>query len=407
MQDNFNNFTNSKRDEYITAIFAFVLAILLHLLVFKIVPKKFNFEHTQKTQMAFEILPPIIKHKTPDFVEANPYGNELKPKENAPVSFKNQRVADEIPERNSTSNRPLVKGEDKRYKKIISGTSSNLDKLDPARITKVLERPLTEHTREEYQKTNVQKNNQPTTQNTKAQKINDIKTSVSQQQKDSLKQSSQQVKAQKISTYIAKPDKIDALTSQDSTNAILLPKIAQNKKDSSTKIQKQISNKSIEEPQKQLHPKKQVQEITQPLMPVDIPQPRMRPRLSMKIPAGPLMDNNRASSNNGVVSVDSKFSEFGAYQQRMIEAISRQWNLLGSKYDLTSEYGTFVLIEFSLNTEGELVNFRVVEASSANIGKGLCEQAILSTAPYGVWTQEMVNTLGQQPQIVRINFFYR
>ncbi len=178
MQDNFNNFTNSKRDEYITAIFAFVLAILLHLVVFKIVPKKFNFEHTQKTQMAFEILPPIIKHKTPDFVEANPYGNELKPKENAPVSFKNQRVADEIPERNSTSNRPLVKGEDKRYKKIISGTSSNLDKLDPARITKVLERPLTEHTREEYQKTNVQKNNQPTKQNTKAQKINDIKTSV-------------------------------------------------------------------------------------------------------------------------------------------------------------------------------------------------------------------------------------
>ena len=91
----------------------------------------------------------------------------------------------------------------------------------------------------------------------------------------------------------------------------------------------------------------------------------------------------------------------------MIEAISRQWNLLGARYDLSSAFGSQVAIEFSLNTEGELVNFTVVFSSSTNTATALCQQAILSTAPYGTWTQEMVNTLGEQPQRVKINFLYR
>ena len=129
--------------------------------------------------------------------------------------------------------------------------------------------------------------------------------------------------------------------------------------------------------------------------------------LSMRIPAGPLADNRVHASTRGTVACDSKFSEFGAYQQRMLEAISRQCNLLASKYDLGTAVGTAVVIEFYLNSSGELSKFNILFSSSTNTGSGLCEQSILTTAPYGEWTQEMVNTFGNQDQSVRITFHYR
>lgn len=141
--------------------------------------------------------------------------------------------------------------------------------------------------------------------------------------------------------------------------------------------------------------------------PEPLPKPAPRPSLSMKIPAGPLADNRVRASRQGTLAVDSRFSEFGAYQQRMIEAISRQWNLLGAQYDLVSAIGSQTVIEFRLNTRGELTRLEVLFSNSTNLGRGLCEQSILTTAPYGEWTSEMVSVLGSRDCPVRITFYYR
>ena len=127
----------------------------------------------------------------------------------------------------------------------------------------------------------------------------------------------------------------------------------------------------------------------------------------MKIPAGPLADNRTRASSQGTVAVDSRFSEFGAYQQRMIEAISRQWNLLGSAYDLNTAVNTIVVVEYPLNKNGELTAISTPFSNSTNTGRGLCEQSILTTAPYGEWTRDMIAALGEQDQQVRITFHYR
>ncbi len=402
MQENFDIFKPSKQEEIVTIAISLLLTVVLHVIAIKMLPDKFSFEQKENEQMAFEILPPKIEHKIPDFVEANPYGNELKPKNDAPVSFKSQRVADEIPEKNSTSTRPFVKGEDKKYKKIVSGTNDNLDKLDPSRVNRVLERPLTAHTKESVnslQKPKLQ--HQESQQKLQLQSVQASETKIKLTEKSHLKRTSNS-----STKNIATPDKIDAVISSNAMNSITVPKVEDVQKKSTTNSSKKTKDSSEKKEPTQQQKIAQQQTSVMPSA-TDIPKPKARPRLSMKIPAGPLMDNNRASSNTGLVSVDSKFSEFGAYQQRMIEAISRQWNLLGSKYDLSSEYGSFVIIEYSINTNGELVNFRIVTSTSSNIGCGLCQQAILTTAPYGVWTQEMVNTLGQQPQQVRIQFNYR
>lgn len=138
-----------------------------------------------------------------------------------------------------------------------------------------------------------------------------------------------------------------------------------------------------------------------------LPMPKPRPHLSLQTASGPLKKNNFSANSIGITAVDSRFSEFGAYEQRMTEAIARQWYLLASMQSLSSEVDTQVVIEFFLNTDGEITAIKVLFNSSTITGKTLCEQAILSTAPYGKWTPEMIAVLGSQNQSVKFTFYYK
>ncbi len=409
----------SPAEDFFGSAVALILALLLHVAIYEVLPEKFSWAKIPKEQTSIEILPLNLKPKTPDFIEANPYANDLKPEKPAPVSFKNQRAADEIPDRTSDSNRPFVKGEDKRYKKIVSGTAQEQDRLDPSKVLDVLRRPLTPQSMADVMQQNDAKEQQeaprPARQaaNSPAPMKQSAKTPAQMQkaaaQKSPVEQTEAQNQPDKTKTESAlNPDRIDKIVANDDPQAIAIPQL---------KPRQNISTNDT--PATLLTPQKTILPEISPAAPAGgsqaaaiaenpaLPAPRKRPQLSMRIPPGPLADNNRAASRAGIVAVDSRFSEFGAYQQRMIEAISRQWNLLGSRYDLSSAYGTQVLIEFWLDTEGQLSNLQVLFSTSTQTGAGLCQQAILSTAPYGVWTQEMVNTLGSLPQRVRINFLYR
>jgi len=447
---------NADAEDALSAALALALAVLLHIALLGALPAKFNLaKPPEKSQTALEILPPKIRNKTPEFVEANPYANDIKPERPAPESFKNQQAADELPDKNSKSPRPFVKGEDKRYKKIVSGTNNADDKLAPANVMDVLQRELVPQT-SDYDAAATGKTSTPATPQ-QAQQTRQTQNAANTRQRQSQSAAAnapaatnaaanqtaekpaknKSTKTQKIAGDdrgknetknaaqntskkqtddkfydIAKPDDIDKALDDDAP-AFVVPKRRKSNDNTTAHPAEKISAPSAAQTEtaaagaQSAQPQQQAQQTPVPPVNPDIPAPRKRPQLSMRIPAGPLMDSNRAPSKAGIVAIDSRFSEFGAYQQRMIEAISRQWNLLGSKYDLSSAYGSQVVVEFWLDTNGELSNFNVLFSTSTQTGSGLCQQAILSTAPYGVWTQEMVNTLGDQPQRVRINFLYR
>ena len=445
---------NADAEDALSAALALALAVLFHIVLLGALPAKFNLAKPQeKSQTALEILPPKIRNKTPEFVEANPYANDIKPERPAPESFKNQQAADELPDKNSKSPRPFVKGEDRRYKKIVSGTNNADDKLAPANVMDVLQRELVPQT-SDYDAAATGKTSTPATLRQQPQQAQNAAANTRQQQsaaanapaatnsaanktaenpatnkspqtqkiagdnrgKNEAKNAAQNTSKKQADDKfydIAKPDDIDKALDDDA-HAFVVPKRRKSNDNTTTHPAEKISTPEAAQTEPAAATGAQSAQQTQaqaqtPVPPVnpDIPAPRKRPQLSMRIPAGPLMDSNRAPSKAGIVAIDSRFSEFGAYQQRMIEAISRQWNLLGSKYDLSSAYGSQVVVEFWLDTNGELSNFNVLFSTSTQTGSGLCQQAILSTAPYGVWTQEMVNTLGDQPQRVRINFLYR
>lgn len=461
MQDKFDRdlYFNANRTDSVAVAVAFLLTVLLHVGAYYTLP--YAIPSPQKKDkpdaLRLEILPPKLKIKKPEFIEANPFGNDRKPESpDAPESFKDQRAADEIPDPTSKSRKPFVAGDTKDSQKIVSGTSADQDALSPEAVFSTLERPLVRPAQPdevsdsaaEAARATPDSPDSKTRQTTRQPDSADPQQTERQTERDKSAQPATPEKSETPQTdgQPAQPQKTSdnadsaPLDSEkirqeqsDSDDAFL--KVVKTEKNSSAadKTRGKVADKAdAQRPsqtakrgaeqmqadsgqparQRQSSEKKPETEKTQPKPeepPVneDLPAPKPRPMLSMRIPAGPLAENNSHASARGVVACDSRFSEFGAYQQRMIEAISRQWNLLASKYDLGTAVGTIVQIEFYIDSSGALSRFKVVFSNSTNTGSGLCEQSILTTAPYGEWTQEMVNTFGNQDQSVKITFHYR
>ena len=419
---NIDIYSIGKSADKTAAAIALAITLLVHLGLYFAAPSAFlNFSAAPKPEpddeLKLEILPPKIAKKIPDFVEANPFANtEKSASPDAPESFTDQRAADILPDPSSKSKMPYVEGEIKDGRKIVEGTSSPEDALNPQAPLETLERPLEQPAQVSEVETPKQSQTAATAQQPQqSQPQADAQpeaaqTPQSQPEAETSERYDIGAKSAPLPTVDtaeekaadANPDGTDGKTKTAQTNA---------EKISEAPAQKQAQARENPAPrQTPAQAEKQTaQNADSPTPPTDesLPAPKPRPYLSMKIPAGPLADNRTRASSQGTVAVDSRFSEFGAYQQRMIEAISRQWNLLGSAYDLNTAVNTIVVVEYSLNKNGELTAISTPFSNSTNTGRGLCEQSILTTAPYGEWTRDMIAALGEQDQQVRITFHYR
>lgn len=360
----------SKQRDTSSILIALILTLVIHALAILLIPSDFssivkkNHDNNLKDnkEILVEILPP--ETTLPEYVEANPTANNEKPiNPTNQESFKDQRAADLNPDKNSKSPMPYIEGENKEYKKIVSGQFEQTSV--PQAAMKVLETK-----------------NKPLENIKNPKEKNLIESKPSDSQSDKLEKKSINKKTSDEGTYFATIKK-------DDENSL-------NKSDSKNINDNESEEKKLQESEQAIQIAKQ-----------NLPTPKARPSLSMKIPPGPLADNRIHANSTGTVAVDSRFSEFGAYQQRMIEAISRQWHLLASQYDLGNCVNTHVVIEFYLNSKGELTSIKTMYNTSSDIGKTLCEQSIVSTAPYGIWTEEMVKVFGGKDQLVRFTFFYR
>lgn len=337
----------SSKTDFRTAFVSMFIAILIHILILEFAPRSFSLmanETDADGDFDMEFEPPEIESVIPQFIEANPAANDDAPKDTPFESFKNQTAAQEKAEEADNSNLPKTDGENDDSNKIVSGNLQNeVLSQSPESVFETLERPL---------------------------------VNPSQQSQTNPKDFSEQTPpaAQNENTP---PEIFDDKDTLPASN------IAEE-----TTPQETPQNAPLQEEE-------------------PLPMPKPRPHLSLQTAAGPLRKNNLNANAVGLTAVDSRFSEFGAYEQRMTEAVARQWYLLASMQNLSSEAGTQVVVEFFLNTSGEITSIKILFNSSTTTGKTLCEQAILSTAPYGKWTPEMIAVLGSQDQSVKFTFYYR
>jgi len=134
------------------------------------------------------------------------------------------------------------------------------------------------------------------------------------------------------------------------------------------------------------------------------PSPRPRPRLP-KVAPGPVRNHLPGVSRTGRIAVDAKFSEFGEYMERLIEAVSARWNSLANEATVDERH-TKAVIKFVLDKNGYIRDMENMPGTTSKfLGIYMARTAVEDGAPYGPWTPEMVEVFGDDEEVT-FSFHY-
>jgi hypothetical protein len=139
---------------------------------------------------------------------------------------------------------------------------------------------------------------------------------------------------------------------------------------------------------------------------IDPKHPRARPSIEqLHTRPAVFQDNQFGTSNIGPIAVDARWSNYGAYLHKMMEAIQIQWDRILIDSHTEPPSGSYVTVKFTMNSKGEVTEILDVENTSSEQGKQSCLSAITLTAPYGNWTDDMIAILGNSQELT-FRFYY-
>ena len=135
--------------------------------------------------------------------------------------------------------------------------------------------------------------------------------------------------------------------------------------------------------------------------------PLPRQQVKMDVLPGPVMNSSGSVPGLGSLAIDARFSEFGEYLDRMYEIIGTQWLLLASRVHRgSSQTNTRVIVDFMLTKDGTIRTIEIAFSSALQASTLICKDAIQSRAPFNIWTDEMIVSMGEE-QPIRVTFIYR
>lgn len=141
---------------------------------------------------------------------------------------------------------------------------------------------------------------------------------------------------------------------------------------------------------------------------VDPKRPKPRPQLMKTVQARPavLTENKFGTTNIGNVAYDAKWSNYGAYLQRMINTVQVQWERIIVQWNANPSIGSVVTVKFVLDADGKIAQIVNVETNANETATRACISAITDRAPYGEWTDDMRAVLGQNQELT-FTFYYQ
>ncbi len=140
-------------------------------------------------------------------------------------------------------------------------------------------------------------------------------------------------------------------------------------------------------------------------------QPRPRPQVPQALRSTPpLGERGRlttAAPLLGEIAISSRLTDFGVYRSRLLEVIYQQWiaNIQQSGA-ISAERGTDVVIRFAINDLGELIEHETLQSTAGTTGQLIALEAVISRAPFGPWSPDMREALGEEVEVL-IRFSYR
>ncbi len=141
---------------------------------------------------------------------------------------------------------------------------------------------------------------------------------------------------------------------------------------------------------------------------IDRNRPRPRPQITQTIKSRPaiLSENKFGTQNIGNIAVDAKWSNYGAYLQRMIDTVQIQWERILVEWKANPASGSSVTVKFVLDDEGKIARIIGVESTANDTAKRACISGITDRAPYGPWSEDMKAVLGNQQEMT-FTFYYQ
>lgn len=395
------------------------ITIFLHLFILWAVSRiDFNIidkERPKKNEpIEVEFLPPI--QPRPKFVETNPISNQEKPEETNNISSQDQVAAQEVPDPTQQNDSPRVEGEEMDSERIVKGdvfaepaTPVMTQPSEPALPTPMQEQPSPDQSPPlPDQSKGVQLDTPAQTPPTE-QAMPSESEQESQPTEDASKPQFLDQETSENTPAIDDPKAVEveeAPTEEEGFRAAL--------KTGEAEVQVEDTAEQTAQPERGQEDRLEVYmeevqvEAAERSSSSSAPAPQARPRLNfVRGTSGPLKNDPRSTSRVGTISVDANFDKFGAYLQRMYEAIEQQWIIIArSSSTITAEIGSRVVVQFTINQQGVITNLEVLYSSASRSGTVMCMEAIQSRAPFGVWTEEMARTLGEDEKIT-ITFWYR
>ncbi len=369
-----NYFSSSVNNRYLkTTLIALLLSLIINLIIIYNLQnweiKLVNSNKFQNRVMSLILLPKEDEDSIEKYVEANPDVPSKEPEETNNFSNKDQVAAQPKPvKEKSEDGSPLIEGELEDSPKIVSKEFSEVEVLTEA---------------------SWQAQSEISQENNESDVIDVEDPNLIPPPLQSIPEfiDDQIINDNGIDTYLDPYDKstdqIVKTKNKDknlTTNPLSDSFLSQMKKMRKPEIQ-QSKNKNL-----------------------NTPQPR--PQLKNKILSGPLKKTYSGVPGTGQFAINSKLSDYGEYLSRLYEVIGTQWTKLATHVALSSsEVSSQVIIEFILTSSGQVKKLDVIHTTAGQAGTLICKDAVKSRAPFGNWTSDMLNALGDE-QLLRVTFIY-
>ena len=131
-----------------------------------------------------------------------------------------------------------------------------------------------------------------------------------------------------------------------------------------------------------------------------------RPRAS--VPSGTyglLLRRPLGVSRAGSIAIDARFSNYGDYTQRMLEAIQSTWWSIIERSRFEGVTRGSVIVRFRLHRDGTVTDAQILGSEVTRVMSLACKDAVMAPAPYDIWRADMVAMYGES-DTVTINFIY-
>ena len=136
------------------------------------------------------------------------------------------------------------------------------------------------------------------------------------------------------------------------------------------------------------------------------PRPRPSGVKTQQVRPKILAERLAGTANIGPTSVDARWSPYGAYLQKMIEAVQIQWERLLTESKIYPTSGSTVTVKFVMDSKGLIARVVNVDSTASDSASRACMSAITDRAPYGDWTEDMKAVLGDRQEIT-LTFYYQ